>query len=158
NFLTAQLTSGNLFDNASDGLVNFTLTPTPNYSVTTTEPFGSGTCFNLEHAGANSFPQLFQLNKTLLPTTNTMLSFSSMISFAYNTEVARMQVSDDGGANWTDIFTEPGCNDPASTNPVICENSFTPHSLSLSNYAKKSVRLRFNYDFEGSTYTSGGFP
>lgn len=158
NFLTAQLTSGNLFDDASGGLVNFTLTPGPNYSPTTTEPFGSGACFNLEHAGTNSFPQLLQLNETLLPATNTMLSFSSMIGFAYDTEVARVQVSADGGANWTDIFTEAGCNAQSSTNLVVCEDSFTPYSLSLSNYAGQTVLLRFNFDFEGGNYVSGGSP
>lgn len=158
NFLTAQLTSGNLFDNASDGLVNFTLTPEPNYSVTTTEPFGSGTCFNLEHADTNAAPQLFQLNETLLPATNTILSFQSMIGYAYNDEVARVQVSADGGANWSDLFTEAGCNDPAATNVVVCEYSFTEYSLSLSNYAGQTIQLRFNFDFEGGTYSSGGFP
>jgi hypothetical protein len=35
---------------------------------------------------------------------------------------------------------------------------FTPHSLSLSNYAGQTVLLRFNFDFQGGTYYSGGFP
>jgi hypothetical protein len=158
SFRTGQLAPGNLFDDASGGLVNFSLTPPPNYSVTTTEPFGSGACFNLEHADTNSFPQLFQLNETLVPATNTVLSFMSMIGYAYNTEVARVQVSADGGANWHDIFAEAGCNDPSGTNVVVCEDSFTAYSLSLSNYAGTAILLRFNFDFQGGTYASGGFP
>ncbi len=150
NFLSAQLTSGNLFDDASGGLVNFTLSPPPNYSPTTTEPFGSGNCFNLEHLGTNSFPQLLQLTEILVPSANTALSFQSELGFAASDETARVQVSADGGANWTDIYTQAGNGS--------FESSFTPHTLSLSNYAGMTILLRFNFDFQGGTYDNGGFP
>ena len=54
DFLTAQLASGNLTDNANNGLSNFTLTPPPNYSVITTEPFGTGKLFQF-----GTFPHEF---------------------------------------------------------------------------------------------------
>jgi hypothetical protein len=150
NFLTAQLVSGDLTDNANNGLTNFSLTPPPNYSVVTTEPFSSGNCFNLEHAGTNSYPQLFQLNEVLIPATNAAVSFQSELGFATSDEVARVQVSADGGADWNDIFTQPGNGS--------YESSFTPHTLSLSNYAGMTILLRFNFDFQGGTYDNGGFP
>ena len=150
NVSTAQLVAGNLFDDASMGLVNFTLTPTPDYSVTTTRPFGSGACFNLEHAGTNSYPQLFQLDEILFPAAGTMLDFQSELGFATSNEVARVQVSADNGANWTDLYAQPGNGS--------YESSFTPHSLSLSHYAGMTILLRFNFDFQGGTYDSGGFP
>jgi hypothetical protein len=108
NFLTAQVVPGDLFDDGSMGLVNFTISPQPNYSVTTTEPFGSGTCFNLEHYDTNTSPQLLELEGILLPATNTVLNFESELGFATTDEVARVQVSADGGVNWTDLFTQPG--------------------------------------------------
>jgi hypothetical protein len=36
--------------------------------------------------------------------------------------------------------------------------SFTPHTLSLSNYAGMTILLRFNFDFQSGSYDSGGFP
>jgi hypothetical protein len=150
NFLTAQLTSGDLFDDASQGLVNFTLTPQADYAVTTNEPFGSGTCFNLEHFDTNSAPQLLQLDEVLLPASNAMLSFQSQLGFATSAEVARVQVSADNGANWTDLYTQAGNGS--------YESSFTPHTISLSNYAGATLLLRFNYDFQSGEYYDGGFP
>jgi hypothetical protein len=150
NFLTAQLASGNLADNAGNGLTNFTLTPPPNYSPTTTEPFSSGPCFNLQHALTNTSPQLLQLNETLVPSANATVSFQSEMGFATSNEVARVQASADGGATWKDLFAQPG-NDSYET-------TFTPHTLSLSNYAGTTTLLRFNFDFQGGAYDDGGFP
>ena len=48
-WLTAQATNGNLTDNANNGLTNFTISPTPIYSVITNPPTGSGKCFHLCH-------------------------------------------------------------------------------------------------------------
>ena len=150
NYAVAQLTSGNLFDNASNGLANFTISPPPNYAVATTPPFTSGTCFNLEHADTNSSPQLLQLKEVLVPATNTALSFKSELGFTTPDEVARVQVSADGGANWQDLYTQPGNNS--------YESSFNAHSLSLSNYAGMSVLLRFNFDFQGGNFYNSGSP
>ena len=150
NFLTAQLVSGDLTDNANSGLTNFNLTPPPNYSVVTTEPSGSGNCFNLEHADTNSYPQLLQLNEILIPAANATVSFQSELGYASSDEVARVQVSSDGGANWNDIYTQPGTGSP--------ESNFTPHTLSLSNYAGTTIQLRFNFDFQGGSFFNGGFP
>ena len=150
NFITAQLVSGNLFDNASDGLTNFTLTPSPDYSVINTGPNGMGNSFNLEHV--DPYPQLFQLNEELFPATNTAISFESELGYASTNEVARVQVSVDGGANWTDLYARPG---NVSNNP---DTGFTNISLSLSNYAGDTLLLRFNFDFQGGSYYNAGYP
>jgi hypothetical protein len=150
NFLTAELVAGSLFDDGSQGLTNFSMSPVANYAVTTTEPFGSGACFNLEHYGSDYVPQLLQLNEVLVPATNTILSFQSELGFATSDEVARVQVSADNGANWTDLFTQPGNGG--------YESSFAPHSVSLANYAGVTVLLRFNFDFQGGSFYNSGFP
>jgi Cysteine-rich secretory protein family len=141
-WLVAQSTNGDLTDKAQNGLANFTISPAPNYPVITNAPDGSGKCFHLTHT--NSAPQLLQLKELLLPATNTMLNFKSLLGYATATETARVQVSSDGGANWSDLFTEPGSNGPG-------ESTFTAHSLSLSNYAGTPILLRFNYDYENYT-------
>jgi hypothetical protein len=147
---TSQRVPGSLADNANNGVVNFTLTPPPNYVVLTNDPFGSATCFNLEHFDTNSSPQLFQLKEVLFPAATTMVSFQSELGFATPTEIARVQVSTDAGVSWQDLYTQAG-NDSY-------EMSFTLHTLSLSNYAGMSTLLRFNYDIEPGQYDSGGFP
>ncbi|HTR41224.1 MAG TPA: hypothetical protein VMH87_06375 [Pseudomonadales bacterium] len=152
NFMTAQLGTGNLFDNAGNGLTNFNLTPEPNYSVINTGPNGLGTCFNLEHADTNSAPQLFTLDEILLPQTNTSISFESELGYASTNEVARVQISADGGANWIDLYARPGSASGSS------DSAFTNIALSLSNYAGDTVLLRFNFDFQGGSYFDGGYP
>lgn len=142
-WLTAQSTNGNLVDNAQNGLVNFTISPTPIYPVITNPPVGSGYCFHLTHT--NPVPQLLQLNELLFPSNNTTVSFKSLLGYAESAETARVQVSTDGGTTWQDIFTEAGSNGAG-------ESAFTPYTLSLSNYVGEQVMLRFNYD-----YSSGGY-
>lgn len=148
-WLTAQATNGNLVDNALNGTTNFTVSPTPGYPIVTNPPSGTGKCFHLAHV--NPVPQLLQLNELLLPTNSTTLSFKSLLGYASSSEVARVQVSTDGGATWQDIYTQPGDNGAG-------ESSFTAHTLPLSGYAGKDTLLRFNFDFSTGNYYLGSSP
>jgi hypothetical protein len=152
-WLTGQLISGDLTESAdydlTNGLVNFTISPFPNYPIITNAPDGSGSnCFHLCHAGTNSSPQLFQLKELLFPATNTALSFEGVLGVATSDETARVQVSTDEGGTWQDIYTQPGGS---------ASSTFTAYTLSLSNYAGLPILLRFNYDFEGGEYYVDGF-
>lgn len=144
-WIVSQLISGNLVDNASNGLANFTVSPTPDYSVITSAPDGSGNCFHLCHDNFTS--QFLQLNEALYCATNTTFSFKSLVGYATSDESARVQASADGGNTWQDIYVQIGCNSGGQ-----CESTFTPHTLSLSNYASKSILLRFNWAFTGGNY------
>jgi hypothetical protein len=143
-WLTAQATNGNLTDNATNGLTNFTISPPPIYSVITNPPTGSGKCFHLCHT--NPVSQYLQLNEVLLPATNTTFSFKSLLGYATSDEIAHAQVSVDGGANWQDLFVEAGSGGSG-------ESTFTAHSYSLSNYVGQLTLLRFNYSLPTTTYT-----
>ena len=160
NWIVAQLAAGNVSENANydathGGLVHFTISPPPNYSVITNAPDGTtNDCFHLCHDGTNSNPQLLQLNELLFPASNAVVSFESLLGYATTDETARVQISIDGGTTWQDIFTEAGCD---STGNAQCETSFTQHNISLSSYAGMSALLRFNYDFEGGSYYVDGF-
>jgi hypothetical protein len=150
-WLVAQSTNGNLTDTAQNGLANFTISPTPGYSIITNAADGSGNCFHLTHS--DPAPQLLQLKEMLFPSNNTVVSFKSLLGYATSDETARLQVSSDGGLSWQDLFAETGCN--VGTNPPVqCETSFTQHSFSLSNYVGQPVLLRFNFDLNqlGSYY------
>jgi hypothetical protein len=106
NWIVAQLASGNISENANydethGGLVNFTISPPPNYALVTNAPDNTTNyCFHLCHAGTNSFPQLLQLDELLFPSSNTVVSFDSLLGYATTDETARVQVSVDGGVTW----------------------------------------------------------
>lgn len=140
-WLAASLTNGSLTDNAQNGLVNFTISPSPVYPVITNAPVGPGNCFHLTHT--NPAPQLLQLKEWLLPATTATVSFKSYLGYATTNETARVQVSSDG-INWNDLFAEPG-------NGNATDSAFTNRTLSLSNYAGTPVLLRFNYDYQNYT-------
>jgi hypothetical protein len=143
-WLTSQNTNGNLFDGAEGGLVNFTISPTPIYPVITNSPVASGThSFHLTHT--NPVPQLLQLNRLLFPASNSVVSFQSKLGYATSVQVARVQVSVNGGTTWQDIYAQAGTGGQGET-------SFTLRTLSLSNYVAKPTLLRFNYDISSGSH------
>ena len=146
-WLTAQSTNGNLTDNATSGLVNFTITPTPLYSVITNPPTGSGKCFHMCHTNLANNPvsQYLQLNEVLMPASNATLSFKSFLGYATTDESAHVQVSGDGGVTWQDLFVEVGNNSQT-------DSSFVSHSFPLSNYVGHLTLVRFVYAFTGTSW------
>ena len=142
-WLMAEATNGNLVDSALNGLTNFTMSPTPTYSVTTTPPVGTGKCFHLCHT--NPVPQLLQLNELLFPSNSAVLSFKSLLGYATAEEVARVQISTDQGISWQDIYTQAGTGGSG-------QSSFTTLSFPLTNYLSQRLLVRFDYDFSSGTY------
>jgi hypothetical protein len=143
-WLTSQSTNGSLFDGAEGGLANFTISPTPIYPVITNTPVASGAhSFHLTHT--NAVPQLLQLSRLLFPASNSVVSFQSELGYATSVQVARVQVSVNGGTTWQDIYAQAGTGGPGET-------SFTLRTLSLSNYVAKPTLLRFNYDISSGSY------
>jgi hypothetical protein len=142
-WLTSQSTNGNFFDGAEGGLANFTATTTPGYSVVTNLAGESGNfCFYLAMPSPAA-DQILQLNELFFPATNTTVSFKSLLGYATPNQIAKVQVSADGGASWQDIYSQIGSNGSG-------ESAFSTRSLSLSNYAATPVLLRFNYHYTGS--------
>jgi hypothetical protein len=149
-WIISQSISGNLFDGAEAGLTNFTATTTPGYSpVTNGLSAGGEYSFHLaqpEINNANPSDQTLQLNRVLLPATNTQVSFESLLGLATSNQIAEVQVSTDGGGTWQNIHAQAGTGAPQS--------SYSAVTLSLSNYSATPVLLRFNYHFvaPGSYY------
>ncbi len=142
-------TPGSLFDGAENGLTNFTAVTSPGYSVITNAPVAAGHwAFYLMHPAPA--PQMLQLNEWLFPAANTQLSFKSRLAHATTSEVARVQVTVNGGTTWQDIYTQPGAGTNSSG-----ETAFILRAASLSNYAGQPTLLRFNYDLTpGSFYNT----
>ena len=137
-WLTAQAINGSLIDNAANGTTNFTVSAVQTYPLITNAPDNlTGNCFHLAHVNATAL--MLQLNEQLFPSNSTTVSFKSLLGYASTNEVARVQVSTNGGTSWLSLFSEAGTNGPGET-------TFTQHTLALSNYAGAVVLLRFNYD------------
>ena len=142
-WLTSQATNGNLVDNALNGLTNFTMSPAPLCPIITNPPTGSGSCFHLTHT--NPVPQLLQLKELLLPTNTTTVSFKSLLGYATADQVARVQISVNGGSSWQDIYAQAGSGGAG-------ESTFTQHTLALTNFVGKPALLRFNFDFSTGSW------
>jgi hypothetical protein len=138
-WLTSQSTNGNLFDGAEGGLVNFTATTTPGYSVITNVAGGSGS-FSFYLAMPAATDQILQLNELLFPATNTTVTFKSMLGYATTNQIAKVQATTNGGTTWQDIYSQISSGGAGGF-------SFATRSLSLSNYAGTPTLLRFNYHF-----------
>jgi hypothetical protein len=147
-WVAAQSTNGDLADKSLDGLINFTISPSPIYSVITNPPVGTGKCFHLTHT--NPVPQLLQFAEVLFPATNTTLSFQSLLGYATTNQVARVQVSTNDGA-WIDLYTQTGTGGAG-------QGAFAPHTLSLSNCAGRITWVRFDYDYAGGSYFPSAAP
>ncbi len=148
-WVSAQAASGNLTDNALKGLTNFTISPPPAYSPITNPPVGLGKCFHLAHTAPA--PQLLEFKEILFPSANTSLLFHSLLGYATTNEVARVQISTNGGGAWVDVYAQQGAGGSG-------ESAFVPRNLSLSNCAGKITRVRFNYDYSDGSYFSQSSP
>jgi hypothetical protein len=132
-------------DGAEDGLTNFVVQAATNlYNVRDSAVrFTGNYSFHLTHTQAVS--QLLTLNRVLLASSNSTVSFQSRLAYATSTQVARMQVSTDEGTSWTDVYTQPGSNGAG-------ESVFNLRTATLGSYAGRTVRLRLNYDIQFGTY------
>ncbi|HYE30167.1 MAG TPA: CAP domain-containing protein [Methylomirabilota bacterium] len=129
----------NLADGAEGGLGNWTPTLPLAFTGLNTQFRSSGSnSFWLGHL-ANPLPKdaFLTLPQTLLVKTNTSVSFRSRHGVAFDTQVARFQVSRDGGVTWKDHWTDAGAN-PG-------ELRFSNINIDLAEYVGKEINIRFAY-------------
>jgi hypothetical protein len=91
----------------------------------------------------------FVLDRDITAATDTKLFFQSRLSWATPGQVAKVQVSTDGGSTWpVDVYTQTGTGDGG-------EGAFMLREIDLGSYADESLRFRFYYDHTGgSAFTS----
>ena len=119
----------------------------PNYSLIQSDIVSQGTyAFHLANPGLND--NWFEIDQSLTMQSDTKLFFTSRLNWATSAQVAKVQISTDGGSTWpTDIFSQPG--DGGSG-----EGAFGLKEIDLSSYSGQQLRFRFYYDFTGGS----GFP
>jgi uncharacterized protein YkwD len=140
-----------LVEGAETGTNNVVATLSTNYAVIVS---------NVKYAGSNSFrlvhpqpmDQFLTLNRMIRPGTNSQLIFASRLGWASTGQVARVQVTTNGGANWVDVYARVGTGTSGQTSFVRTTNSLAP-------FAGAEVQVRFMYDYVGGSYynqTSSG--
>ena len=84
--------------------------------------------------------QTVTLDRFFLPSASSELRFASRLAAATSLgQVARIQISTNDGATWTDVWSQTGTGYPG-------ESSFSTHAVNLGAYANQPVRLRVLFD------------
>ncbi len=136
----------NWTDGAENGLGNFTADVSTGYPVIQSDVVASGSyAFHL--AQPEPVDQILTLDHLVFPATNGVFSFKSRLGYATASQVAQVQASVDDGLTWRTLYSQAGDESAGET-------GFTPRTISLADFAGRSVRLRFNYHLALSgTYT-----
>ncbi|WP_425401031.1 CAP domain-containing protein [Aeoliella sp.] len=99
--------------------------------------------FHLANASFND--NWFVIDQDITPQADTKLFFQSRMSWTTPGQVAKVQLSTNGGSSWsTDLYTQYGSNNAG-------EGTFNLRTVDLSAYANQSVRFRFYLDFTGGS-------
>src|SRR5205823_6175751 len=140
-------------EGAENGLTYFTTNTAPDYSVIVTAPKFSGSyAFHLAHTQSDPQvapdDQILTYTRLLLPGTNSQMQFKGQLGYAADGEVGRVQISKDAGNTWQDVYSLTGNN-----NQIPVETTFNGHAISLTNFADRTIMIRFRYDsMEGLSF------
>lgn len=137
-----RVASANAAADAADNLNRVTVAQTGSYNVlsTTLKDTGSG-AYHL--ASATPADQVITYNASFHVKTAASLAFRSRLRLASAIQFAKVQVSDNNGGSWSDVYSQAG-------NATDLESSFQSRSVSLESYAGREIRVRFIYRVIGS--------
>ncbi len=137
-------------EGAEQGLAQVTATTSGSYSVIDNVVKASGkSAFHLAHPWVNTNAppedQFLVLNRLFRVGAAGRLLFASRLGWATEDQVARAQISLDGGLSWQDVWSQAGTGKAGDV-------AFAPRTISLAPFASREVSVRFVYEFAG-----GGF-
>lgn len=126
---------------AEAGAGDFTQTIGPGYSVVSTDSHQTGAAsYHLAHSASSD--QVLTLNARLRATASSKMTFATRLGAATTNEVARAQVSTNGGTSWITVWEQTG---RVINNGSTIENAFTPRTASLAAFADQEISVRFTY-------------
>ena len=136
-------------EGAENGLANVTVTASAGYNVIASDvQFTGSKSFHLAMPVAEK--QILTLNRLLRPGANGQWIFAERLGVASSNQVARAQISTNGGVTWQDVWSRAGTVPPGSG-----QAGFAPVTNSLSAYAGQEIMTRFVYDFSAGNYYTG---
>ncbi len=130
-------------ENGLDAVIDGT---SPAYPLLIDTASASGSySFHLVHP-VNQIDQneFFELDRTFIPSVDSILSFKSRLGYATANQHALAQISVDDGTSWKTLYDQSGNNS--------YENNFTEHAISLGDYANIPIRIRYSYQFGIGSY------
>ena len=128
---------------AESGPGDVTISPAGANVVSTANPASGAASYHF-----SSYPaQTMTLNAVVVPQTGAKLAFQSQLELATTDETARVQISTDGGSNWSDLYALSGATVTGTSVATVTEAAYAAHSLDLSAYAGETCQLRFVYAF-----------
>ena len=133
-----------VFEGAENGFAGITVHASSGYNfisstISADPPFHS---FHFTHPGFAE--QWMTLNNVVVPQFNTVLRFKSMLRSATPDQAACVQISNNGGAMWIDVFAQAG-------DGTAGEATFSDRLVSLGALAGQVVRIRFLYALTGGS-------
>jgi hypothetical protein len=132
-------------EGAENGLSNVTVVSSGGYSVIISDLRASGSyAFHLAQP-APATDQFLTLNPVIQLRTNSQLTFAKRLGWAASSQVARAQISANGGVSWQDVWSQAGSGGRGDA-------SFSRVTNSLGAYAGVPAQVRFVYDFTGGSY------
>ncbi len=114
---------------------------TPGYNVVQTaiKPNNSPSAYRLAHFDRPLLQEM-EINRDFLAGSSSAISFRSRCVFAGKGQVAKLQVHD--GTTWKTVWSQAGDR---------FDDNFVLHTVSLSAFSGKSIRVRFVYDWVGGS-------
>ncbi len=145
---TAQVSPANPIFTAENGLDGLVAKTTTGYAVVQSRivAFG-GSAYRLAHTGHRTNEAL-QFPGTYLASANSAVTFESRLGIATEVETAQVQVSVDGGVSWLNVFRQSGTSSAAQGMPVETETTFVARTVSLAEFAGRTVAVRLNFGIE----------
>lgn len=138
-------------EGAENGSNRVIISSSGTYAVIDPTTRASGNAsFHLAHP--QPADQVVLLDRVIRPSARSQLTLASRLGWASAAQVARLQVTADGGLSWTDLFTRAGTGNSGQADFVR-----TTHSLAA--FAGREIQVRFVYDHIGGSYyyqTSAG--
>ncbi len=129
-----------VFD-AEDGLGTMESATSGTYNVVISGRPGNATSV-YRLLQANEFPQVVGLPGTYLVGANQPeLSFLSSISYATGIQIAEVQVNAGDGYNWQTVWSK--------SEPVEFVGTFDQETIDLSDFANRTIAIRFKYSLTG---------
>ncbi len=98
--------------------------------------------FRFLHLGFTPSNQWLMLNASFVAATNSEVRFKSMLGLSDTGEMAAVQISNNGGQTWTNVYTQTGFANSGET-------AFSQRTANLGAYAGQTLRLRFLYSWNG---------
>ena len=131
-------------EGAENGFTAVNASISNGYSGLSTQVKASGiSSFHLAHPTPED--QILVLERVIIPSATSTLSFSSRLGYAGEDQVARVQISLNNGITWQDIYAQEGTDDSGELN-------FNSRSISLSDFTNRSIIIRFIYSISSDGY------